>query len=1104
MPKHSILRKCIAVVLALTLFAGLMPISALAADHTQIVVSQTYATPGDTIAVSVVLNNNAGISNILMSLHYDDALSLIAVSKGDALSTLMFTKPRVMTSPCNFMWEPMGDDDTSNGTILVLTFAVSENASAGEFYDVEFVCSYGDISNGYGDVIDVDMVAGGVEVIDYSPGDVNGDGTINGIDVSILRRYLVGDAVTVNALAADVNSDGRLNGIDVVLIRRWLVGGYGVELKPGKAACTHLALEAVEAVEADCETDGNRAYWYCAGCDTCFADQYAAEPVDADSILIPAFGHNEVVSPAVAPTYSSTGLTEGLYCDLCGKVIKEQEVIPALAANTYSITYRELYGAANLQPTSYSEHEGVLDLPVPERNGYVFLGWYTASTGGEVVDYIPKGSTQDYILFARWEKEVYDIYYFEAPENHNPTTYTVDDSFTLTTPKWSGLMFTGWTDQYGNEVTSIQPGTTGDLELTANWKRMRNLATPKNSKGLLMTYDEDAGRYYFIYELGVIEHVVLEEISVGYTSLKYNSGATDLEFTLETSVTISDTVADTIAHTVSESISQSKEWERSTEWGEETSNEHEVSVSASAEFGIGPVSTTVETSYGYTNTSSESWGKSETKSGSVEIEGSNTQSSASTVTYMREISNTVETGVTISKDMPTGYYSYVHAGNVRVFGIVTYDPAANTFYLDTYSVLDNMHEMLLYYRDVNELNDQSSETLPFDIPRDRILEIVDDSYFVQYNHNDADSGRMTTTMHKVGEAFTFPANSYQKAGHSFGHWSVDDGATAYLEGATVQGGLGSKGQMVTVNLNWSKKLYTLINHANLPENAVGELENWENETECLFEVDVTLPSPTLLGWTLEGWYLDPECTQRLGSPGEVLPVPDLADELYGTVDIYAKWTVTRVRITCDPNGGRLAFAHREYIRNYGDYYDLSITPTRTNFAFVGWYVGDELITDETRVLITENHTVVARWESRTDNQELKPKYKTPDPDEKDPNTYRFLVTTEGGSVYEGITVDLNVDTLAAVGLQNLEVELTVAAVGPAALEVWICNGNKERIASQVYGPGYWMYSSTTHTYRISASDLGEGNVFYLEYVIDSSETPTAMIGETTLTIRSVL
>ncbi len=45
---------------------------------------------------------------------------------------------------------------------------------------------------------------------------------------------------------------------------------------------------------------------------------------------IPKTEHTIVIDPAVEPTETSTGLTEGIHCSVCGEIIKAQEVIPAV------------------------------------------------------------------------------------------------------------------------------------------------------------------------------------------------------------------------------------------------------------------------------------------------------------------------------------------------------------------------------------------------------------------------------------------------------------------------------------------------------------------------------------------------------------------------------------------------------------------------------------------------------------------------------------------------------------------------------------------------------------------------------------------------------
>ena len=66
---------------------------------------------------------------------------------------------------------------------------------------------------------------------------------------------------------------------------------------------------------------------------TCTEDGYTTYSCSCgdtyrDSIL-PALGHAEVTDPAVAPTCTETGLTEGSHCNRCGQILIPQEVLEA-------------------------------------------------------------------------------------------------------------------------------------------------------------------------------------------------------------------------------------------------------------------------------------------------------------------------------------------------------------------------------------------------------------------------------------------------------------------------------------------------------------------------------------------------------------------------------------------------------------------------------------------------------------------------------------------------------------------------------------------------------------------------------------------------------
>ena len=67
--------------------------------------------------------------------------------------------------------------------------------------------------------------------------------------------------------------------------------------------------------------------------DTTYAARFENPAFEAQTRTltdIPARGHAPVVDPAVAPTYDSTGLTEGSHCAVCGQVLTAQAVVDAL------------------------------------------------------------------------------------------------------------------------------------------------------------------------------------------------------------------------------------------------------------------------------------------------------------------------------------------------------------------------------------------------------------------------------------------------------------------------------------------------------------------------------------------------------------------------------------------------------------------------------------------------------------------------------------------------------------------------------------------------------------------------------------------------------
>lgn len=130
----------------------------------QISVSQVTAKAGDTnVTIAITVKNNPGVIGASFKVTYDPALSLTNAAKGDAWSSLSFTKAGVLTSPCSFGWDGLEAEDTSNGVVLILTFDVSASATVGT-YNISISYNNGDIFDDEFNSVMFELVQGSIVV----------------------------------------------------------------------------------------------------------------------------------------------------------------------------------------------------------------------------------------------------------------------------------------------------------------------------------------------------------------------------------------------------------------------------------------------------------------------------------------------------------------------------------------------------------------------------------------------------------------------------------------------------------------------------------------------------------------------------------------------------------------------------------------------------------------------------------------------------------------------------------------------------------------------------------------------------------------------------
>lgn len=567
------LKRYISVLLAIVMLVSAVPVFATAANGKMIIKAESAsAASGSTAKMKISIADNPGVSSIKLKVTYDSALTLTNVEYNEDMGGQTMN-PGSMNSPVTLIWLSPFSNYSGDGTFATLTFSTPAGLRENFFANVSISYNEDDIYDLSEHNISCEVIDGMVSVFAGVPGDINGDGSLNTKDLTRLFQYFASWDVEVNEPALDVNGDGKVNNKDLTRLFQYLAN-WDVELFYGSGPAHTHSLAAHSASAATCTKEGNKAYWYCSGCGKYYSDSTATTEITQQQTVIPAKGHTVVIDPAVAPTETEGGFTEGSHCSVCKEVLVARTPIPALGADRHSITYNIANGDPYLAQQTiknpnedyYSESSGLTlkNISVP---GYNFLGWYDLPSGSnaEIVKKIPAGETSDFELYAHWEKVSYTVTFDSPLVAVTDKTFTVDKGATLSEPSLAGYNFIGWSTDDNELVTRIPAGTTGNVTLHANWTSKRNQTRPVSKLGdPIVLEDTDNGTILFAYEIGTIENIPLKQISNVYQ----NTNGMKQTFTTEEEASVSESSAISIADSISDSTVNSSSWSLSEDWND--------------------------------------------------------------------------------------------------------------------------------------------------------------------------------------------------------------------------------------------------------------------------------------------------------------------------------------------------------------------------------------------------------------------------------------------------------------------------------------------------------------------------------------------------------
>lgn len=210
------------------------------------------------------------------------------------------------------------------------------------------------------------------------------------------------------------------------------------------------------------------------------------------------------------------------------------------------------------------------------------------------------------------------------------------------------------------------------------------------------------------------------------------------------------------------------------------------------------------------------------------------------------------------------------------------------------------------------------------------------------------SGTVPVNENEYASGATVPvaANTMTRVGYTFVNWLCDYNSFKYDgDGNDVIDAMPAHD--VTMTAQWTPKSYTITLHDNV---------SGDNNGSASVQFDGTaltsIVAPTRVGYTLEGYYAEAGCTNKIATDAGALQ-PNITVsavtwtngssqwKIDGNAIFYANWTVKQCVITLD-NQSATTPGTRSVTATYGSNTNLNkigTNPTKKDYIFGGYFTG---------------------------------------------------------------------------------------------------------------------------------------------------------------------